>query len=569
MLQNNDNRPKAVIYARVSSIKQVQEGHGLSSQETRCREFARNRGYEVLEVFSDEGVTGKLLERKQMQAMLTFLRTRKRKNEQIIVLIDDISRLARDVEAHIQLRGAISEAGGKLESPSIEFGDDSDSRLVEHLLASVAAHQREKNAEQVKNRMRARALNGYWITTAPVGYRYEKVEGHGKLLVRDEPIASIVEQALKGFAYGRFETLTEVKNFLESHTVFPRGSDGKVHVQRAADMLAHVIYSGRLSFPKWNIHNHPAKHEGLITFEEWTKIQQRLKGRATAPARKDLHQDFPLRGFVTCSCCDAPLTSCWTKGRSKHYGYYLCYRKGCDLYGKSIKKELIESAFEELLHTITPPKAIFDMAKAMFKEHWEARSHGRHKEIFTIKQEKTEVERKISQLLERIVDTQSQSVLKTYEQKIEDLEQDKAVLDEKIAQCGQKLPSFTDSFRTAMELLSNPHKLWASGDLVDQRNVLRLCFGEKLSFDKNGGFRTASKALPVRVLDGFKTPGSGMVEPSGIEPLTSTLPVLGRPNIARYTVLVQCFLGRFLSLITNPKPTKTDSSFRLVARASL
>ncbi len=41
-------RRKAVIYCRVSSPKQVKEGHGLQSQETRCREYAKHKGYKVI-----------------------------------------------------------------------------------------------------------------------------------------------------------------------------------------------------------------------------------------------------------------------------------------------------------------------------------------------------------------------------------------------------------------------------------------------------------------------------------------------------------------------------------------
>lgn len=164
---------KAVIYCRVSDVKQVTQGSGLGSQETRCREYARHKDYDVVHVFKDDA-SGGLIDRPGMQEMLSFLRKHKRR-ETHIVIIDDISRLARGLEAHIHLRTAISEAGGKLESPSIEFGEDSDSRLVENLLASVSEHHRRKNAEQTKNRMRARAMNGYYVFIPPLGYRYERV----------------------------------------------------------------------------------------------------------------------------------------------------------------------------------------------------------------------------------------------------------------------------------------------------------------------------------------------------------------------------------------------------------
>lgn len=213
-----------------------------------------------------------MINRPSMQAMLSFLKKYKKK-EPHVVIIDDISRLARGLEAHIQLRTAIGDAGGKLESPSIEFGEDSDSRLVENLLASVSQHHRQKNTEQVKNRMRARVLNGYWVFPAPIGYKYERVSGHGKLMVRDEPVATIIQQALNGFATGRFESVAEVKRFLETCPEYPRGKNGEVHFQRVDDLLRRVLYAGYMDVPQWEISLHPAKHEPLISFEDFQKIQ--------------------------------------------------------------------------------------------------------------------------------------------------------------------------------------------------------------------------------------------------------------------------------------------------------
>lgn len=50
---------RAVIYARVSSVAQLKKGDGLASQESRCREYARFKGYEVVEVFQDNKSGGR------------------------------------------------------------------------------------------------------------------------------------------------------------------------------------------------------------------------------------------------------------------------------------------------------------------------------------------------------------------------------------------------------------------------------------------------------------------------------------------------------------------------------
>jgi DNA invertase Pin-like site-specific DNA recombinase len=172
---------QAVIYCRDSSKKQTKAGDGLSSQETRCREFARMKGYTVVQVFHDD-VSGSLTERPGMKKMLAFIKAKKLGNT--VVIIDDVSRLARGIQAHLELRGMIASAGGILESPSIEFGEDSDSQLIENLLATVSQRARQKNGEQTVNRMRSRVMNGYWVFQAPMGYRYGRAPGGGKTACR-------------------------------------------------------------------------------------------------------------------------------------------------------------------------------------------------------------------------------------------------------------------------------------------------------------------------------------------------------------------------------------------------
>ena len=354
---------KAVIYCRVSGTKQVREGDGLRSQEARCREYATYKAYEVVEVFRDDA-SGGSADRPAMKAMLASLRKRRG----CVVIIDDISRFARDIRGHWDLRDLLREAGGKLESPSIEFGEDSDSILVENLLASVSQHQRQKNAEQTKNRMRARAMNGYWVTRAPIGYRYERVAGHGKMLVRDEPLASIVAEALEGYASGRFETPSEVKRFLEAQPAYPRNSNNEVHVERVNEMFSRPAYAGYITYEDWGLNLFPAKHEPLISLASWQAIQERRNGGAPkVPARQDLSDDFPLRGFVTCGHCGEPLTACWSKGRSARYPYYLCDTRGCPVSRKSIRKEVIEGEFEALLCALRPSEGLYNLARPIHR----------------------------------------------------------------------------------------------------------------------------------------------------------------------------------------------------------
>ncbi|MEO0429446.1 MAG: recombinase family protein [Pseudomonadota bacterium] len=212
----------------------------------------------------------------------------------------------------------------------MEFGEDADSELQELIMATVSQHQRRKNAEQTVNRMQARLKSGFWLFFAPVGYRYAKTAGSGKVLVRDEPLASIVQEALEGYASGRFETQAEVKRFLERFAEYPRDRHGEVRNQRVKELLTRIVYAGYVDYAEWDVRMVSARHEGLIDLTTYERIQERLTGRAQAPARKDLNADFPLRGFVVCGDCGNPLSACWSMSKTgKRHPYYLCHNKGC------------------------------------------------------------------------------------------------------------------------------------------------------------------------------------------------------------------------------------------------
>ncbi|MEP1613478.1 MAG: recombinase family protein [Roseobacter sp.] len=193
----------------------------------------------MTEVFTDD-VSGKATSRLGMQSMLGFLHMNACTGKDIVVIIDDISRLARGLTADLELRQSLAKTGRRLESPSIEFSEDSDSILVENLLASAAQHQREKNSEQTANRMKGRMMNGYSVFTAPVGFKYEKRNGHGKLLVRDEPEASIVQEVLEGYAAGRFAIQAEVKRYFEAQPAFPKISH-TIRQQEVSDLFNRVL----------------------------------------------------------------------------------------------------------------------------------------------------------------------------------------------------------------------------------------------------------------------------------------------------------------------------------------
>ncbi len=518
--EQTHNVTDAVIYCRVSSKAQTKRGDGLSSQETRCRQYADYKGYHIKKVFTDD-LTGQSIDRPGLQAMLSYLRSDRRNPH--VVIVDDITRFARNVRVHFDLREAILEVGGILESPSIELRDDADGELHEYILASVSQHQSRKNREQTINRMKARVMNGYWPFQPPIGFKHQKQPGGpGKVLVRHEPIASIIHEALEGYASGRLDTQSEVKRFLENQPEFPKDYRGtEVRYQRVAELLQRPVYAGYVEAPKWDVPLREGKHEGLIDLATYQMIQDRLKGGARVPARKDLNQDFPLRGFILCGDCEKPLTACWSKSKTgKRHPYYLCHNRSCESRRKSIKRDDIEGAFSELVKRMTPTQELFALAKVMFKKAWEIRTQQAEAIETSMQAKIVKVDRQIEQLVDRIVDSESDTAIAAYEKRIAKLEREKLIASEKLKSGIGPKRSFSDMFELACSFLANPWKLWASDRLEDKRTVLKLAFSERLTYSRKTGLRTPKTTLPFKMLGDVMTGNCKMAHRGGFEPPT-------------------------------------------------
>ncbi len=507
---------KAVIYCRVSTPGQVEDGNGLDSQEARCRDYAQRVNYEIIGVFHEKGISSGLFDRPDFKKMITFLR--QCEEDKIMVLIDDINRFSGDVQVHWDLKSQLAMAGGLLESPTMKFGDSPDDKLIENLLASVAQHRREKIAETTKNRMKGRALNGYWCFAAPFGYKYENVEGHGNLLVRDEPLASVIQEALEGFASGRFDTQAEVKRFLEAQPAYTDRRKNGVTFEDVLRLLTRQHYAGYIEFPDWGISLRKGHHEALIDLETYQRIQERIKEGARVPARADINAEFPLRGFVTCGDCDKPLTACWSKSKTgKKHPYYLCFNKGCESYRKSIRRDAVEGEFETILKRMQPTETLFNYVRVIFKGEWNKRLSQMQDIKKALRRDILKIDKQVEGLMDRIVDAQSGAAITAYERRIGKLEKDKLIKAEKLAEPTAPHRGFEEMFELALTFLASPWKLWASERLEDKRTVLKLAFEDRLPYCRKEGFRTPQASEPFRFL-GLCGQNQEMAERQGFEP---------------------------------------------------
>ena len=507
----------ALIYTRVSDPKQETDGSGHDSQEHRCRQKAHQLNCPVEAVFYDTMTGGgDFMKRAGMVDLLAHLDANPHKR--YLVVFDDLKRYARDTEFHLNLRREMMKRKAIRICLNFKFEDTPEGKFLETILAATGTLEREQNARQTKQKMIARMEQGWWVFHAPKGYKYVKGDCSGKYMVPDEPLASVIREAMEGYACGRLESLAEVRRFLQNEPLFPKGKNGYVPQQRVSELLRNPLYAGYICHEGYGIKWLKARHEPLISLAAFEKIQERRSGKAKVPERKNLNPDFPLRGFVLCHACEKPLTANWSKGERKKYPYYICDTRGCSRYRKSIRREKIEGAFEPLVQSLQPTPELFGMARTMFLQAWEQRAEQAKARITALQNQALVKEKEIGVLVERIVSVSSATVISAFESRIEKLERERRLIEEKLAQ-GSDSTATRDAFiERGLSFLASPWNIWKTGRYEMKRLVLRLAFLDRIIYCPENGYRTPKTTLPFKVLQDIAIGKSDLVRAAGLEP---------------------------------------------------
>ncbi len=507
---------KAIIYCRVSSQRQVEEGHGNQSQEQRCRQYAESKGYMVIKVFPDEAISGGLFERPGMIELLKYLDNHP--TEKYIVIFDDLSRFARKLEVHLKLRTEFKAREAKLECLNFNFDETPEGIFIENVLASKSQLDREQNRRQVIQKMKARLEVGYWSFCNPPGLKFEDNLVHGRLLGRKEPYSTIFKEVIEQYRDGVLPTLEHVQDFINKQYIKYR-MDKHISLQGSKNVLTNILYAGWIEYKPWGVPLQKAKHEGFISKETYDAVQARLQVKSKAPQRRDYHVDFPLRGFLLCHECKKPMTASWNTGRSgKKYPHYFCKQWGCPRFGRTVRKEVIEPEFKALIADLTPNRDVLNAAKAILNDIWLNRDKTEEDDRKSSEQQLKDLEAKKRQFMDRISKTTDSELIIEYEKQVQEIIKQQKELEDNLPIKIYSQESFGTALDIVMRYLENPVRMWQSENYKDKRLLLEMYFEEKLAYDLKEGFGTATLACLPKLLCIKEPSENDLVEMGGVEP---------------------------------------------------
>lgn len=190
-------------------------------------------------MFKDEAVSGAMGVRKGFEALLKYLD----KKPNLIVIVDDISRLARDVSLYYNFKNEIERRRARCISLNQQYDETPEGKLSENITASFAQYERDNNTRRVISRQKERLQQGFWVFRVPLGYYYPK--GKDKIIKIDYEIRDIIIDLFEGYAAGRFQNYVEANLFLASFPqIKSKYKTGKVPKELSKKILTSPLYAG-------------------------------------------------------------------------------------------------------------------------------------------------------------------------------------------------------------------------------------------------------------------------------------------------------------------------------------
>lgn len=338
------NSQLLAIYARVSTARQEEE-ETIKTQLLAVREFAKQHGYTIVQEYMDDGWSGDILARPQLDK----LRQDVSKKIWQAVLVYDPDRLARRYSYQELIMDELREKGVEVlfvTTPSPKTGEE---KILHGVKGLFAEYERVKITERFRLGKMRKAKEGHvLVSEAPYGYIFKpkcETDGRNGHYEINEREAKIVKMIFSWIAGERL-TIRQVIKRLQEFRISPRWSERGVwststlgHLLRNKTYIGEAHYASSYSVVPENPIN-KAKYRKIKKTSrrmkpegEWVKIPvptlldtglfervQRQLRRNFDMSRRNRKNEYLLSRLIRHSC------GATMAGEGPHTGRNLYYR---------------------------------------------------------------------------------------------------------------------------------------------------------------------------------------------------------------------------------------------------
>ncbi len=500
-------KPKAIIYIRVSSDEQY-EGTSPGFQRKECLRYCEQRGFDVVAEF-EEPESAKdlsLNNRKELLRSIEFCRKHKNQIQAFVVL--RVNRFARNTEDHFIIRKKLLSYGTTLHSVTEPIGNKPIEKLVETVAAASADYENAIRKQQCSDGMSEKINQGIYPWKPPLGYACGQFKKRGlKKTEADKPDTvrfRFIQQLLKKCLEEKIKSNVELAK-----------------LQKIDEIFSNKFYAGIIVNP-FTGKEVEGKHERMITPEEFNQIQLIRKGKAPVIIKKKLknHPHFPLTRDMKC-VCSVGMSGSHPRGNGGVYSYYHCHNRDCPLYCKNIPADKVHSDFLAWLGGVTPKQEFLDLFREIVIDVW--RNNTSLLED-AIKQQQKELEELRQKKFEYVELIRKGTISEDFgKEVIEQTDNEIAAKQITIRENHLDKLDIETAVSYATNFISDLPRTWMDLDIDAKKRFQKLVLPEGIVYDKNNGFGTAKLGFIYEMNQQLVAEKSDLVDPTGFEPVTSSL----------------------------------------------
>ncbi len=395
--------PRAVLYQRVSTEEQAQNGTSLAEQLATTSRKAADMGAQIIGTFTDDTSGGYYETREGIQKALALIDEGKADT----LIVANVSRLSRDREHQSAIVKRVRMASGRIVFCDAHFEETPEGDLMFGIIGGFAQYEREiirkrtmagrrNRAEEGVQPSRAMRPYGYTIVTRPMVLAGEApLDQLGKYSLHPDEaphVKFIYEQYAEG------QSLRQIATSLQAKCV-PTPRTGKYWTAESlSGILTNTVHKGCPTFGreqrvtdesrrqrghKTLHYNRPAPEGAMVTLsapaivseELWDTAQQRLlSNKQNQAGRTD--RRWMLTGLLKCPNCGRSMKGQNRVTKQQGRAYYSCkyhspsqHPQGHVCYARRFFSEVLEEAVTHALSTITErPDSIRGAYKALQAE---------------------------------------------------------------------------------------------------------------------------------------------------------------------------------------------------------
>jgi site-specific DNA recombinase len=463
----NDTQKKTVIYCRVSTKEQVDEGNSLVTQERLCREYALSEGYEIAEIFIEKGESAKTAKRTELQRLLAFCGDRK--NEVNALISYKVDRISRNIADYSYIKVKLKKHGIDIKSVSEHFEDTPAGRFMENIIANVSQFDNEVRTERSVGGMKEAQQEGRYVWRAPLGYDNTKIDN--KSTIAPNSLAPLVKEAFELIALRWYPT--EVVRLMMREKGLTDRHGNAITRSYFFRLLRNPAYKGTIR--KFGIVAN-GKYEAIISDALFEDVQAVLKGRKNKIKHyQKENPDFPLRRFVL-SPLGKQLTGYWSKGKRSMYPYYSFQHPGT-----TIRKESLEEKFMAFLSLFSFDTSHLQNLRAHLERHF-------GKQASSDKEGKVAIGRRIEEINQQIdvlIDLHGQGSISEsiFSHRIQRLEVELEELQDLLKAKSDVEVNIGELLAHVEETLKAPHLFWSKSPSEIRRKFQVFDFPYGVVFD--------------------------------------------------------------------------------------